>query len=183
MQLLRPATEHLPSYISALQAGWSPDNLRPEVAQEELASIARDAAGYLARKVDREAAGGPVTLPDGSQVARLPGFVCWVWDGGFCGSINFRWQHGTAELPAHVLGHVGYAVVPWKRNLGHATEALRQLLPMARAEGLPFIDLTTDPDNIASQRVIERNAGVLIERFIRAPAYGSTPALRYRITL
>jgi hypothetical protein len=31
--------------------------------------------------------------------------------------------------------------------------------------------------------VVERNGGVLVEQFIRPAAYGSTPALRYRITL
>jgi predicted acetyltransferase len=82
-----------------------------------------------------------------------------------------------------VLGHIGYSVVPWKQGLGYATEALRELLQGVRAEGLEYVEITTDPDNIASRRVIERNGGVLVEEYIRPAAYGSTPALRYRITL
>ena len=70
----------------------------------------------MARADDREAKGGPITLPDGTQVARLPGFVRWMWDGEFCGQIGFRWQFGTEALPPHCLGHIGYAVVPWKRR-------------------------------------------------------------------
>ena len=55
-----------------------------------------------------------------------------MWDGEFCGSIGFRWQPGTSTLPPYVLGHIGYAVVPWKRGRGYATQALALLLPEAR---------------------------------------------------
>ena len=61
--------------------------------------------------------------------------------------------------------------------------ALRLLLPEAKAEGLPFVEITTDPENIASQRVIQRNGGVLVERFTKPPQFGSVPGLRYRIAL
>ena len=68
-----------------------------------------------------------------------------MWDGEFCGSIGFRWQPGTEVLPPHCLGHIGYAVVPWKKRRGHATRALAAMLPLARAEGLGYVELTTDP--------------------------------------
>ena len=64
--------------------------------------------------------GPPIVLPDGTTAARLPGFRLWLWDTEFCGSIGLRWQPGTSELPAHVLGHIGYAVVPWKEGHGYA---------------------------------------------------------------
>jgi hypothetical protein len=92
-----------------------------------------------------------------------------MWDGEFCGSIGVRWQPGTEELPPHVLGHVGYSVVPWKRRLGFATAAVRAILPDAAAEGLRWIEVTTDVDNVASQGVIERAGGVLVERFAYPP--------------
>jgi predicted acetyltransferase len=60
-----------------------------------------------------------------------------------------RWQPGTAELPSYVLGHVGYSVVPWKRRRGYATAALAELLTQIPALGLPYLELTTDADNIA----------------------------------
>ena len=74
-----------------------------------------------------------------AQVARLPGYRRWLWDGEFCGSIDFRWQPGTTALPPHCLGHIGYGVVPWKQGRGYATRALSLLLPAARAEGLAFV--------------------------------------------
>ncbi len=183
MELVWPARQYLPGYVHALQQGWSPDNLRPETAQEHLAQIAEDAADFVARQVDREAKGAPVELPDGSTAPRLPGFSLWMWDGEFCGSIGFRWQTGTSELPAYCLGHVGYSVVPWKRGRGHATRALQLLLPYARVEGLSYVELTTDADNAASQRVIEKNGGTLIERFYKPASYGGAESFRFRISL
>ena len=127
-----------------------------------------------------EPAFGQVLLP---EAQRLPGFSRWMWDGEFCGSIGFRWQPGTEVLPPHCLGHIGYAVVPWKKRRGHATRALAAMLPLARAEGLRYVELTTDPDNLPSQRVIEANGGVLVERFVKPPQFGSKQGLRYRIAL
>jgi predicted acetyltransferase len=184
MELVWPAQEHLPSYVAALERGWSADNLRGEVAaREELGRIHADPVAFIAGTVDREAKGLPVTLPDGSVVARIPGYRRWLWDGEFCGVIGFRWQPGTTALPPHCLGHIGYAVVPWKRGRGYATRALGLMLPQARAEGLPYVEITTDPDNLASQRVITANGGTLVERFTKPVQFGSTPGLRYRIAL
>jgi predicted acetyltransferase len=104
-----------------------------------------------------------------------------MWDGEFCGTIGFRWKPGTTELPPHCMGHIGYSVVPWKRRRGYATRALELLLPMARAEGLAHVDITTDLDNLASQRVIEANGGQLVERFRKPAAFGDAEGLRFRI--
>ena len=82
-----------------------------------------------------------------------------------------------------MLGHIGYAVVPWKRGRGYATRALALLLPQARKEGLRFVHLTTDPDNIPSQKVITSNGGVLVKRFTKEAAYGEADALLFRIDL
>jgi len=181
MDLVWPAAQYLPGYVHALRQGWSPDNLRPQAASDELARIAEDADRFLSEQIDKEARGPSITRPDGSTVPRLPGYALWMWDGEFCGSIGFRWQPGTTELPPYCLGHVGYSVVPWKRQRGYATRALQLLLPLARAEGLAYIELTTDVDNRASQRVIEANGGTLIERFHKPAAYGGTESLRFRI--
>jgi predicted acetyltransferase len=184
LQLLVPSLAHLDAYADALRRGWSPDNVRPEEAmREELELIAEDPAAFVAMLDDREAKRGPITLPDGSQVPRLPGYRRWIWDGAFCGSVGFRWQPGTSALPPYVLGHIGYSVVPWKRRRGYATRALALLLPEARREGLDYVELTTDPDNLPSQKVITANGGVLMKRFRKEPAYGEADALLFRISL
>jgi predicted acetyltransferase len=183
MRLGRPGPEHLASYVAALERGWSADNERGvDAAREELSRIHADAAAFLASMEDREAKGPPVTLPDGSPAKRVPGFKRWLWDGEFCGSIGLRWQPGTTALPPHCLGHIGYAVVPWKQRLGYAKSALSLILPEAKAVGLPYVEITTDPDNMASQRVIEANGGILVEHFIKPQQFGCKPGLRFRIT-
>jgi predicted acetyltransferase len=185
--LVVPTLEHLPQYVAALNRGWSTDNIRGAIAaQEELAWIERDDALFLARCTNLEAVGDPVKLPDGSTAQRIPGRQFWMWDtaaDAFCGSINIRWQPGTADLPPHVLGHTGYAVVPWQQNKGHATAALKAVLPYLRDAGLPFCEVTCDDSNAASIKVIERAGGVLHERFNKPAMYGSKPSLRWRIAL
>jgi predicted acetyltransferase len=183
MQLVWPGLQFLPSYIGALQQGWSPDNLRPEASLEHLARIELDPGRFVEALVDREARGGPITLPDKSTVPRLPGYAMWMWDGEFCGAIGFRWQRGTPALPPYCLGHIGYSVVPWKRGRGYATRALQLILPHAREEGLPYVELTAVADNVASQRVITKNGGVLVERFRTMKAHGDVESVRFRIYL
>src|SRR5215813_7722859 len=151
MRLVRPAEEYLVGYRDALERGWSRDNVRGAVvAQEELEQIRTDPQAFLASLDDREAKGPPIELPDGSVVPRLPGYHRWLWDGEFCGVIGFRWQPGTEALPSHCLGHIGYSVVSWKRRRGYATSALRALLADVKTEGLRYVEITTDPDNVAS---------------------------------
>ncbi|HUK35756.1 MAG TPA: hypothetical protein VLV86_17690 [Vicinamibacterales bacterium] len=41
----------------------------------------------------------------------------------------------------------------------------------------------TTPDHVASRRVIEANGGVFMEEFVKPAAFGSEPALRYRVML
>jgi predicted acetyltransferase len=180
-----PAADRLDAYRAALARGYLPSNVDGErIARAHIAAIATDAAAFLASLTDPEARGAPVRLPDGTLVPRLPGFTRWIVDGdAFVGQINLRWQVGTDELPPHVLGHVGYVIAPWHRRRGHASAALALLLPLARAVGLSRVDLTTDPDNLASQKVIRANGGVLVGRFNKTAAYGGDESLLYRIVL
>ncbi len=176
--LLPPSLDILDEYAAALRQGWSPNNVR-DVSPEQLAAIAADPAAFVAQF---SAPGGTVTLGDGRAVPRLPGPTRWMWDGAFCGAINLRYQPGTEALPEHVLGHIGYGVVPWKRRRGHATEALRLILPFARDAGLRHVDLTCDDDNRPSQLVIEANGGQLVSRTPEADRPGHDKLL-YRIIL
>lgn len=184
LDLVVPALDYLDAYADALRRGFWSDNLRrEESAREELEKIAADPAAFVASLEDRRALAGPITLPDGSQVPRLPGIRRWMWDGEFCGQIGFRWQPGMSTLPPYCLGHIGYGVVPWKRRQGHATRALGLMLDEARREGLTYVELTTDPNNEASQKVILANGGAFVERFRTVAGLGHKEEFRFRIPL
>ena len=86
--LVKPSLAHLPGYADALRRGWSA-NTAMNTSAQELAQIEADPVAFVAGKVDREAKGPPVELPDGSHVARLPGVIHWIWnmqDDCFAGS-------------------------------------------------------------------------------------------------
>ena len=183
MRLLKPSLDRIPAYVAALQKGWSPDTMRPGAAREQLQSIDEDAAAFVANLDDPTAKAGPITLPDGSEVPRLPSISRWIWDGEFCGHIGLRWKPGTDELPPTCPGHIGYTVVPWRRREGLASAALIAILPEARAVGLHYVEITTSPDNSASIRVIEKAGGKFVRSYTFDKALGGHETLEFKISL
>jgi predicted acetyltransferase len=147
----------LPQYEAALAAGWSPDTER-DVSGEQLAALRRNPQAFL---FDLTRQDGTTVTASGREVRRLPSRVFWLDDGAFCGLINLRFLPGSGSLPDYVSGHIGYAVVPWKRRRRYATQALGLMLPVAREVGLRRVELTCDDDNEASRRVIIANGGFL----------------------
>ena len=83
----------------------------------------------------------------------------WVAGEEFLGRIVVR--HRLTHALLDIGGHIGYDVRPSARRQGHATEMLRQALPVARDLGIDLALITCDVSNIGSRTVIERNGGVL----------------------
>src|ERR1700688_4303983 len=158
LRLTAPSLAGLAQYEAALGAGWSPDTER-DVSAEQLCALRRDGSAFLAELTRQD---GMIVTPSGRAVRRLPLRVYWLDDGEFCGVINLRFVRGSDALPDYVSGHIGYAVVPWKRRRGYATGALALMLPVASEVGLKRIEITCDDDNEASRRVILKNGGVLV---------------------
>ncbi|MBB2913755.1 RimJ/RimL family protein N-acetyltransferase [Streptosporangium becharense] len=67
--------------------------------------------------------------------------------GEWLGNIGLR----AARLPGNA--EIGYLVAPWARGRGVATAATRALAAWALERGTERIELLTDPENLASQRV------------------------------
>lgn len=55
------------------------------------------------------------------------------------------------------------------------------MLSEARARGLRYVQITAQPHNIISHKVILANGGVLMGHFTEDPAYGRAETVRFRI--
>lgn len=178
---MTPSAGLLPSYIQALETGWAFDAFWFGSTAAALRLARHDPERFLEVLTVGAGPSPTLTLPDGQVVPRLPSQVRWMWDGAFAGSINLRWQEGTVDLPPHVLGHIGYGTVADRRSRGYATAALAAMLPLAWAQGLPFVDLVTSVANTASQGVITRNGGVRVDAFDHPTDPDGGRMIRWRI--
>jgi predicted acetyltransferase len=185
MKLVKPSVEYLDSYLECLRRGWNPMSLKESLVsyEKEIADINADSTKFFKQILNITGGGEPVKMDDGTFVERLPSITWWLWDGEFCGRIQFRWQHNTVELPPYCLGHIGYGVVPWKRNRGYAKIALLLMLNEIKYCGLPYVELTTDVENEVSQKVILKCGGQLIGEFEKLPSNGGGKGKRFRIYL
>ena len=97
------------------------------------------------------------------ETPRKPGYVpctyLWIADGRtIVGSLAIR--HELNDFLRREGGHIGYSVRPSARRRGHAAEALKKALAIARELAVPSVLLTCDEDNAASRATIEKNGGV-----------------------
>lgn len=91
---------------------------------------------------------------------RVPSDVYWAIRGGdMVGRISLR--HALNESLLHEGGHIGFVVRPSARGQGVAREMLRQLLTTERARAIGRLLLTCDEGNVASERTIRANGGIL----------------------
>jgi predicted acetyltransferase len=80
------------------------------------------------------------------------------------GAIHLR--HTLNERLRQHGGHIGYGIRPSERKKGYASFMLKIFLEDIRKKGFDKVLLTCDEENIASQRTIESNGGVLEEKLL-----------------
>jgi predicted acetyltransferase len=177
-QLVRPAIQHMASFVEALREGYSRDTLRAETP-ETIAAIAGDPAWFLRLQLDPPTT---VVLPDGTTGQRVPETILWCVEGcEFLGSVHLR--HYLNDTLALWGGHIGYAVRPSAQGRGYASSMLAGVLDHCRARGdLDRVLLTVNVRNAASIRVIEKNGGVLADT-IAHPWVEGDEGRRYWIAL
>jgi predicted acetyltransferase len=147
LQLTRPAVPLVASYLDFLdelaalaERVWP---ARPEPTETPETFVAR----LLRAEVS----------PDPS---RVPQTTYWPTVGDtVVGHIGLR--HRLNPELAEFGGHIGYTVRPSLRRRGLAREMLRQVLLTPKAKELGKVLLTCAPDNVASNRTIQANGGVL----------------------
>lgn len=96
--------------------------------------------------VEREGSGGTSGLGLGDA-------------GRLVGVIHLR--HRLNDFLLREGGHIGYAVHPAHRGHGVASAALGLVLDECRVRGIDPVLVTTDDDNVASSRVVQKAGGVL----------------------
>ena len=85
-------------------------------------------------------------------------------DDRLVGIIDFR--HPLNSFLLNYGGNIGYSVRPTERKKGYAAQMLGLILPICREYGEDRVLLTCDKNNIASQKVIIKNGGVLENEII-----------------
>lgn len=81
--------------------------------------------------------------------------------GSIVGAMGLRISNNR-EIRLYA-GHIGYNVLPAARGHRFAERAVRLLLPLAGAYGLKPVIITSNPDNTASRRTLERLGAKLID--------------------
>jgi len=162
MELERPSLRLVSSYVEFLDEiathGEHVWPARPEPGETPDAFVAR-----ILRDEDS---------PD---PPRVPQTTYWATENDrVVGHIGLR--HRLNEELAEFGGHIGYNVRPSCRRRGLATEMLRRVLATPKAREIGRLLLTCAPDNVASNRTIVTNGGVL-ERTIFADRVGRSTNL------
>jgi predicted acetyltransferase len=145
--LARPAVELVASYLELLDE-IAAHGERVWPAQPEAGEASES---FVARLLRNELSPEPPLVPQTTYWATVGGVVV--------GHIGLR-HRLNAEL-AELGGHIGYSVRPSYRGRGLAKEMLRQVLQTPKAREIGKLLLTCAPDNVASNRTIRANGGVL----------------------
>ncbi len=158
-ELIRPDTRWRASFLAAME------EFRDEGRAGDDSMIGWDFARFGETWGTEEGFAAYVreTLEEAHR-PRAEGFVCqtnWWWTDGeeYVGRISLR--HELNDRLREWGGHIGYDVRRSRRREGHATAMLAAVLVQAGERGIDQALLTCDVDNLASQKVIVANGGVL----------------------
>ena len=161
MRLVTPGPEHLASYADALRRGWSPDNVRGRRDRRRAsrphrrrprglprrARPPRSGRRHASRSRTAPASRASRALSAGSGTARSPARSACA--GSPAPMTCRRTSSATSATPSSP-GSAAAAMPP-------ARSPCCCRRPAPRASGR--LELTAEPENLASRRVIERNGG------------------------
>jgi predicted acetyltransferase len=149
IQLIIPSTEFKKSFLTALTE-YHAEGLHTEL---DPGSLERDFNGYI-NQLALKARG------EGLPADRVQSSTFWLIDQDhYIGRLSIR--HSLNDYLLQFGGHIGYDIRPSMRNRGYGTQILALAIPEAKKIGLSRALVTCKTENSASQKIIEKNGGVL----------------------
>lgn len=149
MELVPPSIKYKQSYLTALQEGKNETG--PTIPPKP--KVGQSFAEFVKNKIE-ESEG--LHLPKGW----VPATELWFVDKNeFIGSVNIR--HLLTSHLLQIGGHIGYWIRPTKRKLGYGKKILKLALAEAKNLSIKKVLVTCDNTNIGSQKIIEKNGGIL----------------------
>ncbi len=169
MELIRPAERYVASYTEAIAED---DLYRKDNGNRHF----HDPETVVERSANYECGIG---IPEGY----IPATTFWLIDNDrFIGEISIR--HGLTPGLQKYGGHIGYEIRYSETHKGYGTKMLAMVLPYCKNElHLEKVMITCDDDNIGSQKIIEKNGGILQDKVINQLDRGTVLTRRYWIDL
>lgn len=102
-------------------------------------------------------------LPADEKTGFVPAYkfeILRAEDGAAAGKIDLRLGY---VRNTYFGGNIGYEVDEAYRGRGYAARAVQQLLPLAKRQGMPYLIISCDRQNAASQATILHVGGKLVE--------------------
>ena len=150
LSLHKPSLELLPSYLSFMN---EMAQIGEKIWEGTVPATNQSAEQFIEQLLKDE------TQPAGDKV---PETHYWATiNNEVVGRISFR--HQLNDNLKEFGGHIGYEVRPSQRRKGVAKAMLKAVLETPRAKQIGQLLLTCAPDNIASNKTITANGGVLKE--------------------
>lgn len=153
MELVQPSAEYKDSFIEAVGEYKNEVETEPTRSYRNLSiqDLETDFESFVEQ--ERSHAEGKNQLE-----GYVPQTEFWLVDKGeYIGRVSIR-----QRLNEHLMqigGHIGYNIRPSKRAQGYGNKILELALHEARKLGVEKVRITCDADNVASQKIIERNGG------------------------
>ena len=151
MQLVYPSVQYKASYLAAVEE--AKNEVNPFLTTIAKPKDNQPFEEFVKGKTQQSQG---LNLPEGW----VPATELWLIDNDeLIGTVNIR--HFLTDHLLQLGGNIGYYIRPSQRKKGYGKEILKLGLAHAKRMGLTKVLLTCDDTNIASQKIIEANGGVL----------------------
>ncbi len=173
MKLVSPNIQYEQSFLQAVRDHKNSDEHDGLFDAHEYAWFEEHFEMLVQKYLDESA--GKNLLDD-----RVASTQFWIVDGDtWLGRFSLR--HELNETLKTYGGHLGYYLVQDARKKGVGTWAMEKVLEEARALGMKKLLVTCNPDNVGSQKLIQKFGGILQDTIESKLNKG--PLMRWWITL